>query len=196
MMASITPSCRRISPLRRLAALGVLWCGFGVAAAEGIHVQSAEVSLNVGDYYLEANFEIDLTHTLEDALNKGLPLHFVVEFELIRPRWYTLYLWNKSVVELKQNYRLSYNALTRQYRLSLGALHQNFDTLNDALALMGRLRPRFLVDAEVLDQGKVYEAAIRMRLDVSQLPKPFQINALASRDWTLSSEWFRWTVSR
>ena len=182
-----------------LPALCLLWCSTSFAsfaAAEGIHVKSAEISQNDGDYYLEANFEVELTHTLEDALNKGLPLHFIVEFELIRPRWYTLYLWNKSVLEFEQQYRLSYNALTRQYRLSLGALHQNFDTLNDALALMGRLRPRFLADADMLDQGKVYEAVIRMRLDVSQLPKPLQINALASRDWNLASEWFRWTLTR
>jgi hypothetical protein len=195
-MVFITPSFRRIDLLHWLLALCLLWCSTAFAAAEGIHVKSAEISQNGGDYYLEANFEVELTHTLEDALNKGLPLHFIVEFELIRPRWYTLYLWNKSVLEFEQNYRLSYNALTRQYRLSLGALHQNFDTLNDALALMGRLRPRFLADADMLDQGKVYEAAIRMRLDVSQLPKPFQINALASRDWNLASEWFRWTLTR
>ena len=195
-MVFITPSSGRIEILRRLLALCLLWCCTAPAAAEGIHIKSAEISQNGGDYYLEANFEVELTHTLEDALNKGLPLHFLVEFELIRPRWYTLYLWNKSVLEFEQDYRLSYNALTRQYRLSLGALHQNFDTLNDALALMGRLRPRFLADAEMLDQGKVYEAAIRMRLDVSQLPKPFQINALASRDWNLASAWFRWTLTR
>src|SRR5258708_29513564 len=195
-MVFITPSSGRIEILRRLLALCLLWCCRAPAAAEGIHIKSAEISQNGEDYYLEANFQVELTHTLEDALNKGLPLHFIVEFELIRPRWYTLYLWNKSVLEFEQDYRLSYNALTRQYRLSLGALHQNFDTLNDALALMGRLRPRFLADAEMLDQGKVYEAAIRMRLDVSQLPKPFQINALASRDSNLASAWFRWPLPR
>jgi hypothetical protein len=59
---------------------------------------------------------------------------------------------------------------------------------------MGRLRPRFMAEADWLDTGKIYEAAIRMRLDVSQLPKPLQINALASRDWNLASEWFRWTL--
>ena len=174
----------------------VLWCGAALATTEGIHVKSAELSLHGGEYYLEANFEVGLTPTLEDALNKGLPLHFVAEFELIYARWYTAYLWNKSMAELEQRYRLSYNALTRQYRLSFGTLHQNFDALNDALALLGRLRRRFVVDADALDEGKVYEAAIRMRLDVSQLPKPFQINALASRDWNLSSEWFRWTLTR
>ena len=195
-MVFITLSCRRNDLSRWLLALCLLWCSTALVAAEGIHVQSAEISQNGGDYYLEAIFEVELTRTLEDALNKGLPLHFVVEFELILPRWYTLYLWNKSVLEFEQDYRLSYNALTRQYRLSMGALHQNFDTLNDALALMGRLRPRFLAAADMLDPGKDYEAAVRMRLDVTQLPKPFQINALASRDWNLESAWFRWTLTQ
>ena len=195
-MVFITPSSRKTDFLRLLLTLCVFWCSTVFAANEGIHVKFAEISQNGGDYYLEGNFEVELTPTLEDALNKGLPLHFDVEFELIYPRWYTLYLWNKSVVELEQHYRLSYNALTRQYRLRFGALHQNVDTLNEALALLGRLRPRFVVDADALDEGTVYEAAIRMRLDVSQLPKPFQINALASRDWNLSSEWFRWTIRR
>ena len=195
-MVFITPSSRKTDFLRCLLALFLFWCSTVLVAAEGIHVKSAEILRNGGDYYLDANFEIELTPTLEDALNKGLPLHFIVELEVIRPRWYTLYLWNKSVLEFEQQYRLSYNALTRQYRLSLGAFHQNFDTLNDALVLMGRLRPRFLADADLLDQGKGYEAAIRMRLDVAQLPKPFQINALASRDWNLASEWFRWTLTR
>ena len=182
--------------MRWLSTVIALWYGAALATTEGIHVKSAELSLNGDQYYLEANFEVGLTPTLEDALNKGLPLHFVVEFELIYPRWYTAYLWNKSVAELKQRVRLSYNALTRQYRLSFGALHQNFDTLDEALAVLGRVHPRVVVDSDALDKGKVYEAVIRMRLDVSQLPKPFQINALASRDWNLSSEWFRWTLKR
>ena len=195
-MVSITPSCRKINLLRWLPAAVALCCGIALAMTEGMFVKSAQLRLLGGGYYLDANFEAGLTPTLEDALNKGLPLHFVIEFDLIYPRWYTAYLWNKSVAEWEQHSRLSYNALTRQYRLSFGSLHQNFDALNDALALLGRVRPRFVVDADVLDEGKVYEAAIRMRLDTSQLPKPFQINALASRDWNLSSEWFRWTVTR
>ena len=196
-MVSITPSWKKTEFLLRRALLfwALCWVTAAAGATEGIHVKSAEVSLHGGDYYLEASFEIDLTSTLEDALNKGLPLHFVVEFELIRPRWYTLYLWNKSVFELEQYYRLSYNALTRQYRISYGALHQNFDTLNEALQLLGRVRPRFLLPADELASGKVHEVAVRMRLDVSLLPKPFQINALASRDWNLSSTWFRWTLT-
>src|ERR1043165_646034 len=84
-MVFSTPSLRKVDLLRQLILLCLLWCGMNTAAGEGIHVKSAEVSENGGEYYLEANFEVELTHTLEDALNKGLPLHFIVEFELIRP---------------------------------------------------------------------------------------------------------------
>ena len=111
-MVSITPSCRKINLLRWLSAVFALCCGVALATTEGIYVKSAELALVGGEYHLEANFEVGLTPTLEDALNKGLPLHFDVEFELIYARWYTLYLWNKSVAELEQHYRLSYNALT------------------------------------------------------------------------------------
>ena len=76
------------------------------------------------------------------------------------------------------------------------AIHAKLYEVGDALALRGRRRRRLQARVEELDEGKVYEAAIRMRLDVSQLPKPLQINALASRDWNLASAWFRWTLVR
>ena len=165
-------------------------------AAQGVHVLSAELTPYDGSYNLSASFNVELTPTLEEALNKGLALHFVVEFELILPRWYTLYLWNKQIAELQQRYRLTYNALTQQYRLSFGALHQSFDTLQEALALLGRIRGRAVFSEDELVPERVYEAQIRLRLDTTQLPKPFQINALGSRDWNLASIWYRWTVMR
>ena len=33
-----------------------------------------------------------------------------------------------------------------------------------------------------------------MNLDVSQLPKPLQVNALATKDWDIDSGWHRWAV--
>jgi hypothetical protein len=52
-----------------------------------------------------------------------------------------------------------------------------------------------VLEAGVLSKGNTYIAGVRMRLDVSQLPKPFQLNALASRDWNFGSEWHRWSVT-
>ena len=40
-------------------------------------------------------------------------------------------------------------------------------------------------------RGVRYDAATRLRLDVNQLPKPFQVDALASREWQLASDWQR-----
>ncbi|NBR27012.1 MAG: DUF4390 domain-containing protein [Betaproteobacteria bacterium] len=161
------------------------------ARAEGILVRDAALVAAEEGYYLEADFEITLNATLEEALNKGVPLYFLLEFEMIRPRWYWL---DDKLVNTQQQYRLAYNALTRQYRLGIGAFFQNFNELNEALSFLSRVRRRQVLELGMLSRGSVYSAAVRMRLDVSQLPKPFQLNALASRDWNLSSDWHRWSV--
>jgi hypothetical protein len=196
MMAFSTLCWKRTEPygLRWLRALAVLLI-FTAAElyADGIHIKSAELSSAEGPYTLDVNYEITLSHTLEEALLRGLPLHFVIDFELTHPRWWTFGLWSRSVAGLRQQHRLSYNALTRQYRVSFGTLHQNFDTLDEALAVIGRVHQRLGLTREDLDRDTVYNAAIRLRLDTSLLPKPLQIDALGSRDWNLSSDWYRWT---
>ena len=164
--------------------------------ADTIFVQSVELKPYGGEYYLDASFNIGLTPTVKEALNRGVPMYFLVEFELIYPRWYTLYFWNKRVVDMQQIYRLSYNALTRQYGLSYGVLNQTFDTLEDALSVLGGINDQPVFDESVLDDDRVYEAQLRMRLDTSRLPKPFQIDALGSDSWDVASSWFRWTVKR
>jgi hypothetical protein len=165
------------------------------AHAEGIQVKAAELLPVEGGYALVANYEIALTPTLEEALVRGLTLSFVTDFELVYPRWWTLNLWNRVVTDFRIDQRLSYNALTRQYRLSFGSLHQNFDALGDALAVLGRVRRPAAVPQQQVEPGVVYEAALRLRLDTSRLPKPLQVDALASRDWSLTSDWYRWTFT-
>ena len=161
--------------------------------AEGIDVRHTALVLGEEGYYLEADFDIALNATLEDALNKGVSLYFLLEFELIRPRWYWL---NEKVINTQQSYRLSYNTLTRQYRLAIGTLYRNFDALSEALDFLSRVRRRQVVEEHMLVKGNTYVAGVRMRLDVSQLPKPFQLNAVGSRDWNIGSEWHRWKVTR
>jgi uncharacterized protein DUF4390 len=194
MTASSMRFCRRPRGLGWLAAVALF---IGVAAAaparsDGIEIQRAALTAAEDGYFLEADFEITLTHTLEDVLNKGVPLYFMLEFELIRPRWYWL---NEKVAYDRQQYRLSYNALARQYRVGLGKLYQNFSSLPEALAFLSRARLRDIAEPGALAKGTNYIAAVRMRLDTSQLPRPFQITAVGSRDWSLSSDWHRWTVA-
>lgn len=192
MTASSTRCCRRLSLVAALAALwlAVAWPATG--NAEGIDVRKASLSVTEDGYVLEAEFGIALTPTVEDALNKGVALYFQLEFELIRPRWYW---FNDHVADVRQEYRLSYNALTRQYRIGVGSLYQNFRTLAEALELMSRVRRSLQLEPGALASDTAYTAALRMRLDTSQLPKPFQFGALGSREWNLGSGWYRWTVT-
>jgi len=186
---------RLILPLWRRFACSVLFVlalAPGSVFAEGIQVRSAQLELDTDGYRLNADFDISFTPTLEDALNKGVSLYFITEFDLARPRWYW---FDQKVVELRQQFKLSYNALTRQYRLSVGTLFQNYATLNEAVNVMNQLHNRLVAGKDALQKGQKYDAALRMKLDLSQLPKPFQVNALASTDWTLSSDWYRWEVT-
>ena len=192
MTAFFTRCCKNHSALTALAALALYFLVFAVAQAEGIDVRNAALVAGEEGYFLEADFEIVLNPTLEDALNKGVPLYFLLEFEVIRPRWYWL---NDKVLNTQQQYRLAFNTLTRQYRLGVGSLFQNFGSLSEALDFLSRVRRRQVLESGTLGKGITYTAGVRMRLDVSQLPKPFQLNALASREWNFGSEWHRWSVT-
>jgi len=192
MTAFSTRCCRSLSCLAALLVL-CIGAGFaGPARADGIEVRKAALIAAEDGYVLEAEFEITLTHTLEDALNKGVPLHFTLEFDLSRPRWYW---FNESLANARQQYRLSYNALTRQYRVGVRTLYRNFASLREALEFMSRVRVREIAEGGALIKGGSYRAALRLRLDSSQLPRPFQVSAVGSREWVISSDWHRWTVS-
>jgi len=192
MTAFSTRCCRSVSTV---AALIMLWIGIAIAVparADGIEVRKAALISAEDGYVLEAEFDVTLTHTLEEALNKGVPLYFWLEFELSRPRWYWL---NEKLSNTRQQYRLSYNALTRQYRVGVRTLYQNFASLPEALSFMSRVRVREIAETGALGKGSSYTAALRLRLDSSQLPRSFQVSAVGSREWSISSDWHRWTVS-
>lgn len=181
-------------PRRWLCAALLLLClaMADFARAEGIAVTSASLRAGEDAYELDASFEIQFSGTLLEALARGLPLYFITDVELTRGRWY----WLDEVVARQEiQYRLSYNALTRQYRLATGALYQNFDTLEEAAGVLSNIRGRPVADKAALKRGEEYTAGVRLRLDTSQLPTPFQVSALTSREWSLSSGWLRWKVA-
>jgi hypothetical protein len=169
-----------------LLALTLVWTAS--AHASSIEISRAALEGNDEGYALSADFEIELNPRLEDAIDKGVALYFAVEFELTRKRWY----WFDEGVSRQLMLRLSYHALTRQYRISSGALYQSFSNLPDALRVLSRVRSWPVLERGEVDAGTDYQAGLRMRLDVTQLPKPFQVNALTSREWNLASEWRRW----
>lgn len=161
------------------------------AQAEGIEVRSASITPSEDGWQLDAQFDIRFSPRLEEAVNRGVPLYFVVEFELSRPRWYW---FDEKPVQLSQTYKISYTPLLRQYRLSVGNVYQNFTRMEEVTRVLSKIRGWHVADRGALTKDGTYQAAVRMRLDTGQLPKPFQVNAIASRDWTLDSDWYRWAI--
>jgi hypothetical protein len=162
------------------------------ASAEGIKIQSAELERVDSDWLLNATFKIDLTPGLEDAVQKGVVLFFQAEFDLTRSRWY----WFDEKLALAQRQtRLSYQPLTQQYRIASEGFSFSAKTIFEALQAVGSIGGWRVIDNNQIDPSKSYTAALRMTLDLSKLPKPFQVNALNNRDWNVSSDWLRFPFS-
>ena len=161
------------------------------ARADEIAVSEASLRAVDDALVLAADFEFELNPRLGEVVANGVPLYFVVEFELARPRWYW---FDEKTASGNLQRRLSYHALSRQYRLSTGMLQQSFATLEEALNVLRRVRNWPVVDRTAIFADSEYEATVRMRLDITQLPKPFQLSALTSRELHLESPWKRFTV--
>ncbi len=144
--------------------------------------------------YLSMNVLFELPLIVEDALHKGIAMHFVAEAELYQDRWYW---YDRKVATATRYMRLAYQPLTRRWRLSQGAspqastglglsLAQTFDSLPEALSAVQRVSRWRIAEPEMADVGSEHNIEMRFRLDTSQLPRPIQIGVAGQSDWNLS----------
>jgi hypothetical protein len=158
------------------------------ASAEGIKLKSADLERADSDWLLNATFQIELTPGLEDAVQKGVVLYFQTDFDLTRSRWYW---FDEKPVLARRLTRLSYQPMTQQYRIASEGFTFSAKTMFEALQAVGSIGGWKVIDGNQVDPSKSYTAALRMTLDLSKLPKPFQVNALNNRDWNVTSDWVR-----
>lgn len=158
-------------------------------AAEDVSLKFAEIRAVNEGYELEAQFLLRPNSTLEDALEKGVALHFVAEMEIARPRSWWL---NEDIGEATRRMRIYYNLLLRRYIVDAGYTTQTATTLEEALMILGRVEHWQVLERGALKSGRRYQARLRLRMDASQLAKPLQIGALTSGKWDLQSAWFTW----
>jgi hypothetical protein len=191
-MVSIThcwrKHCWRNVSLTLLAALLFL-LGASSARAGSIEPERSQLNLTDAGYVLSADFAIELGDRLEEAVGRGVPLNFNLEFTIERIRWYWL---NERVASRNIEYRLSYNALTQQYRLTAGGLHTNFGSLAEALRVLSRVSDLVVAEKSAVKLGNSYVAELRLSLDKSQLPKPLQLDVIAGKDWQVDAKTLRW----
>lgn len=158
------------------------------AAAE---VGQLQVERTEEGVLLSATVRFDLPHAVDDALAKGIPMYFVAEASIYRDRWYW---YDKRVAHATRHMRLAYQPLTRRWRLQISSapigqsglvLGQAFDTREEALAAVQRVSRWRIADAAEIDPEFAHYVDFRFRLDVSQLPRPFQIGAVGQSDWNI-----------
>ena len=171
-----------------LAGAALLLQGIPALAGESMQVKTLQLDLSPDDgaVLLSAQFALDLSAALKDAVSRGLPLHFIVEYEISRPR---LFWFDDQTTKVHREWRLSYHALTRQYRLGSATSSDGYTTLDEAIAPMMSVRDWPVATIEQFVPETEYILRVRMRLDQARLPKPFQITALTDSDWNPQSEW-------
>lgn len=159
--------------------------------ADIVQLTAARLDKNV---VISAQVKFELPSSIEDAMYKGVSLTFVSDVEITKERWY----WaDKSLATATRQIRVSYQALTRRWRVlpwsdlasqgGLGVqLPQTYETLPEALAIAQRIHNWRVADSAEMTDGNLW-LTLRYRLDISQLPKPLQIGLLGQGDWSISA---------
>jgi len=175
------------------AVLAVLPPSVARAQARSAEVTQMRVDRAEDGLHLSVGVDFDLPIPVEEALTKGIALYFVAEAELLRDRWY----WSdKRVAAVTRTMRLSFQPLTRRWRVQISAngqapngpeltLGQNFDSLGEALAAVQRIPRWKIADIADVDASSRHTLAFTFRLDVGKLPRPFQIGAVGQNDWNI-----------
>ena len=164
------------------------------AAGEGISATRAEAKLtHAGQLSVSSRFRTDLPDQLKEALKQGVPLHFNLSWQLSAPSMssykfkFDQLLNNDSTIQ----YKLSFHPLTNRYRVTVGTFSTEYDTLETALRAVGAVANWKVLSKGALSDvaAKDTKAEIRLLLTTAKLPKPYQINALTSKNWHLDSGW-------
>ena len=147
--------------------------------------------------YLSTVVRFDLPAVVEDALLKGIPMFFVAEADIYLSRWY----WaDRRVANATRTIRLAYQPLTRRWRVNIvsglinnsvglrATFNQNYDTLPEALSAVQRLSRWRIADNNEVEPDVAYKLEFSFSLDLSQLPRPFQIGVAGQKDWTISAQ--------
>jgi hypothetical protein len=177
--------------------LGLLMIATGVQAqapqGQPIQLEDVQVQRLDDGYYVNAGMQIEWPVAVEDALSKGVPLHFVARVDILRERWYW---YDREVARQERYMRLSYQPLTRRWRLLVSSqpigntglgvsLGQSFDSASEAVAALGRINRWKVAELSQVDADGKHRVDFSFRLDLTQLPRPLQLGVLGESDWNL-----------
>jgi hypothetical protein len=154
-----------------------------LAAGERLELTALDLIRDEDGVYLNYAVEFELSHAVEDALARSVPLYFVAEAQVYRDRWY----WrDKRVSEAVRVWRVVYQPLTTSYRVTFGGLSQTYPTRAEALSAISRGTRWKIADGGQIEADAHHYVEFRYRLDTNLLPRPMQIGVAGQSDWQLS----------
>ena len=170
-----------------LGVLAVLMCLVAtVSQAAEPRIERIEPLITEGQLTLDLDLTFELGRVVTEAAERGVPLYFTFDLKITSPRWWW---FDRVLVEATLTRRLTYNALTQQWRVATGDLFLPVKSLNEALAVLKQVRGWPVAPSDRLDKNQRYDGRIRMRLDASQLARPLQLEAASRSAWSLASPW-------
>ena len=161
------------------------------AATNSILIKQADLQLVDDFYLLNAEISIDFDAEIEEAINKGVPLHFLIEFQVVSPR---KYWFDDEIITTTNRVVLSYHALTKQYLINRETHQKSFETLDEAVDELLQLTDLKVFEKVLIEKDANYKAALLMRLDQAKLPKAIQVDAIASEKWNITSQKYEWSL--
>lgn len=193
MTASFMPYYKKIKNLLLACLFSSLVIGANAAYAgvgnSALNIKNAELVLQDDEYVLNADVDIKLSSEIEQAINKGFELSFLVEFQLVLPR---KYWFDDEIVTVTHQISLSYHALSRQYLLIRDDSQKIFSSLDEARQALSEIRDFKMFQKSDVEKNEPYKAKLLMRLDYKKLPKALQVDVIGSDDWKISSQRFEW----
>ena len=169
-----------------------LFVAVGNVFANNTYIENVNPVVRNNKLYLDTDVNLEIGSGLRNIAIKGVPLYFTASAEIKQKRWY----WtDKTIAENQISWRIAYNALTRQWTVSTGTLSLPELSFNDALSRIEHIRDWSILNIEDLEEDTVYYGRVKIRLDTSMLARPFQIDALNSSAWILSTPWENFSFS-
>ena len=162
-----------------------------IASDNSLIIKTAEINSQFEAYFLNAEFELFFNDDLDEAIRKGIPINFIIEFELKKPR---KYWFDEEVTKKTKEILLTYHALSKQFTLTESENRLiAFDNLTQAKNELKKIKNWRIFDKSQIDDTEKYSAYLQVKLDQTKLPKQLQADITSNQEWQLASKQFQWT---
>lgn len=162
-----------------------------IASDNSLIIKTAEINSQFEAYFLNADFDLSFNDDLDEAIKKGIPINFIIEFELKKPR---KYWFDEEVTKKTKEILLTYHALSKQFTLTESENRLiAFDNLTQAKNELKKIKNWRIFDKSQIDDTEKYSAYLQVKLDQTKLPKQLQADITSNQEWQLASKQFQWT---